>query len=137
MAGNTTDVILAKRLLEKTNSDFFAKPSCPASARQDGCGKLPVFFILLIYNGVMAFTDFKISIEKSWDFTRQAAILIILGVVVIFGVLVLVWYLLKVPPPLQPELIEVTVPPRTEEEMKKQPPELRVPAIGIEIEEEE
>jgi len=50
----------------------------------------------------MAFTDQKISLDKSWKFTPQVLILIILGIFVIFGVLILVGQLLKVsqiPPP--------------------------------------
>jgi len=37
----------------------------------------------------MKFTDFKISIEKSWGFTRQVLVLIILGVVaiIVFGII--------------------------------------------------
>jgi hypothetical protein len=83
--------------------------------------------------------NFKIYIEKSWSFTRQVLILIIIGIVAIILVSALIWQLTKSPFP-EPQLPEekkpVMVPPRTEEDIKKQPPELRVPAIGIEIEEE-
>jgi len=59
----------------------------------------------------MVFTDPKISLDKSWKFTPQVLILIILGVV-IMGFLVLVWYLIKIPPPPSP--ISPSVPPAEE-----------------------
>jgi len=56
----------------------------------------------------MKSTDFKISIEKSWGFTCQVLILIILGIVAVIGFLVLIWQLLK--PASQPSPAVVSPP---------------------------
>jgi len=68
----------------------------------------------------MKFTDFKISIEKSWGFTYQVLVLIILGIAVIAGFLVLIWQLLKAPPP-PPEVPISTPVPETNAQIPEGP----------------
>jgi len=60
----------------------------------------------------MEFNSPKISLDKSWKFTPQVLFLIILGIVVILGVLILAWYLIKISPPPPP--ISPSVPPAEE-----------------------
>lgn len=79
----------------------------------------------------MAFTDLKISIEKSWGFTRQVAILIILGIVVISGFLMIHYFFIKEAIPETPKPLPAQE--RTMEEIIK---DLTVPEENRETEEE-
>ena len=63
----------------------------------------------------MAFTDPKISLDKSWKFTPQVLILIILGIFVILGVLIFggIIYLAIIQEEEFPS-VEVVTPPKEE-----------------------
>jgi len=73
----------------------------------------------------------KISLDKSWKFTPRVLILIIIGIIVIFGILILVWQEKESPQLLQPEektpeeiLKEsLTVPEENRGKVKELPPE--------------
>lgn len=60
--------------------------------------------------------DPKISLDKSWKFTPQVLILIILGIIVILGILILIWLKKEAPPPEVPSPKEETI---TEKQLKE------------------
>jgi len=81
----------------------------------------------------MKFTDSKISLDKSWKFTPQVLILIILGIFVNLVFSVSIWYSLKTISPLPPLTIQPPALPSPEEQIAKYVPSENLFAVNAKI----